>query len=292
MRNVLIDSCGKTWHPDDWYRQTGAALPQPNGITDFAIKNLGCISVAIRHNLATVRIAPARTATPTVLTLLKLLEPYQLNRIGLTWYLGQWNHEIVPDCQRLAKRVLGLVSQHSTQAQQRFLAQERRIDSLPNQCALNRVIELWRHFGGAIDLHCYDEALHELLEGRFTVSVSEDETSRLLFSQVGRGYAMYRRDFAEKAVGNRVDNQPDAVYGRWVANGLREAAIRNEPMLNDIDARVLSPGSHEHRVYYTRLTLPVIGPDNRFQLLSATLLDSDIDLRVDLLHQESENVID
>lgn len=291
MRSILIDSRGVPWHPDDWYRQASGTLPT-HDVTDFAVKNLGCVLVMLKPNLATVRIAPGRTKTSTVLALLRLLKPYRANRFGLTWYAGQWHHEILPDGQRLSARILGLLARHSTEKDQRFLALERPVSTLANRNRLAEVIDLWRHFGGALDLRRYDQTLHELLDGRFTVSSLEDDTSRLLFSQVGNGYAMYRNDFASLAIGQRVENQPDAIYGRFVANGLREAAIRNEPMLNDIDALVRSPGRKEQRIRYTRLTLPVLGPANKRQLLSATLLDRGIDLRIDLLDQESENIVD
>ena len=110
-------------------------------------------------------------------------------------------------------------------------------------------------------------------------------------SDVSQGVSLSSsRIFAGRSVLSK--NQPDAIYGRFVANGLREAAIRNEPMLNDIDALVRSPGRKEQRIRYTRLTLPVLGPENDRQLLSATLLDRGIDLRIDLLDQESENIVD
>lgn len=291
LRSILIDSRGVPWHPDDWYRQASGTLP-PQDVTDFAIKNLGCVLVLLKPNLATVRIAPGRTKTSTVLALLQLLEPYRSNRVGLTWYAGRWHHEIMPDGERLSTRILGLLARHSTEKDQRFLTLERSVAKLPHNSELTRIIDLWRYFGGALDARRHDQTLHELLDGRFTVSSLEDDTSRLLFSQVGNGYVMYRNDFAALAVGQRVENQPDAVYGRFVANGLREAAIRNEPMLNDIDALVRSPGRQEQRIRYTRLTLPILGPHNKRQLLSATLLDRCIDLRIDLLDQEAENVVD
>lgn len=280
------------WHPSEWNRQASGALPPLEDTSDFAVKNLGCILVLLKPNLATVRIAPARTKTTTVLALLRLLEPYRSKRVGLTWYDGQWHHEILPDGKRLSSRVLGLLARYSTEKEQRFLALERPLTKLPHKSKLTQIVDLWRHFGGALDARRYDQTLHELLDGRFTVSSLEDDTARLLFSQVGNGYVMYRNDFATLAVGQRVENQPDAIYGRFVANGLREAAIRNEPMLNDIDALVRSPGRKEQRIRYTRLTLPVLGPDNKRQLLSATLLDRDIDLRLDFLDQEPENIVD
>ena len=291
MRSILIDSRGVTWHPDDWYRQAAGTVA-PQDVTDFAVRNLGCVLVVLKSNFMTVRIAPGRTKTSTVLALLKLLEPYRSSRFGLTWHDDQWHHEILPDGKRLATRVLGLVARHSSENDQRFLALERPVASLSDQNQLTQVIQLWRHFGGTLDLNRYDQTLHELLNGRFTVSSLESDTSRLLFSQVGNGYVMYTNNFSTLAVGQRVENQPDAIYGRFVANGLREAAIRNEPMLNDIDALVRSPGRQEQRIRYTRLTLPVIGPENRRQLLSATLLNGSIDLRLDLLDQESENIVD
>ncbi len=63
--------------------------------------------------------------------------------------------------------------------------------------------------------------------------------------------------------------------------------LANEPCLSDIDALVWTPRQGEQRIRYTCLTLLTVNQTGNAALLSATLRDPNIDLRIEL-HDEAE----
>ena len=98
---------------------------------------------------------------------------------------------------------------------------------------------------------------------------------------------MYRSGWAANAEGMPVDEQPDFLYGRSVANGWRENLLMNEPHLSDVDAIISDPkDGTQFRGLYSRLTLPVPAPGGGTMLLSASLLDPKINLRVHFQEQD------
>ena len=84
-------------------------------------------------------------------------------------------------------------------------------------------------------------------------------------------------------VGYPIDCQPDAKYGQWIAGCLRSAFGQSEPTLNDVDAIVANPVAQTaRRIRYTRLTLPLRRRDSAMQMLSASLVDTGMNVGVKL----------
>jgi hypothetical protein len=77
-----------------------------------------------------------------------------------------------------------------------------------------------------------------------------------------------------------VEDQPDYAYGQWVARAYRQVLETREPSLDDVDAVIAWP--HQPRVSYRykRLVVPFQGGNRSTLLLSATVIDSDINLRL------------
>src|ERR1051326_3238069 len=61
------------------------------------------------------------------------------------------------------------------------------------------------------------------------------------------------RDFAYRAIGEKVTNQPDREYGQWVAQDYRQTALRKLPQLDKVNAALRGRSG---RTVYDRLLLP------------------------------------
>ena len=94
-----------------------------------------------------------------------------------------------------------------------------------------------------------------LFGGTFTIVRRNFEHAHII-TQQGLGYRIYDRSYMRTAIGTRIEDDPNVEYGRWVAQGLREAVREQRPLVEDVNAALVGP-SGRRRVSYRRILLPL-----------------------------------
>ena len=235
-----------------------------------------------------VRTLPSRLTALACLAVGQLLGK-DAWRVRLSWFDGKWNDEILEGRTSALKRMLLLAQREHRFASNRFLSAERAVSEINLHRQHKNLLDFWRDRRGLIDLRRDDDALHRIADGKFVIALNDPNTTRIVFSAIGRGIDVYREpNWRRVSTGCAVDQQPDLGYGRWVANSYSIAMRATTPQLTCVDATVSNARSGaSRRMQYQRLTLPIQFGDGRSALLSASAEDLSLNLRVEV-SQESE----
>lgn len=283
MANIIIDPAGEVWDANSGRLRMRYQVPISSAaLPDYLIRNNGFIGIVQRERWCALRGAPGRISYAAFGRALEVIEECRPERISLSWFDGAWNDEIETSAQRAGKRLLALMLQLRSQSQQSYLSQPRDLASLTATHHHARILAMWRDAGGRIDPQADLEKIRAATRDKFLIVRHDRRIKALCFTAIG-GYLDVYRDtkWGQVFNGNRVEAQPDARYGAWIANGYREALVAGQPQLSDIDAVVTDARSGDtlhHR--YARLTLPIEGHGGERHLLSAPLTDASIDLSV------------
>ena len=84
--------------------------------------------------------------------------------------------------------------------------------------------------------------------------------------------------------GLRFEDQPDFRYAHAAVDAYHEVLRSGQPLLDEIDAIISYPQFSRRRLQYWRLILPIRAPTGEPQLLSTSLTDPNIDLRLSRRH--------
>ena len=77
-----------------------------------------------------------------------------------------------------------------------------------------------------------------------------------------------------------MEDQPDYAYGKWLTEVYGNVVARRAPSLDDVDAVITWPQQPRISYRYRRLVMPFQSKRDSTLLLSATVIDPTIDLRV------------
>lgn len=281
MIALLIDPAGQTWNArSDRLRAIHGVGVADHALPGFLVRNLGFVGVEFTDDTCTVKAAPARVMYATFITLAGLITRRRPGRVALAWFDGRWNDEIYPgNTNAAAERLFELMCRDRSAAGERYLTEPRALTALTAGNALTALFAAWREKAGGLSQQNCPQLFNGILQAKFVV-LDATEAGDLVFSEVGEGLMMYQAGWAGRAIGRPVDEQPDVGYGSAVADSWRSAFLSDEPLLYDVDAIVSDPrGRRNWRTQYSRLTLP-IRDGGRRRLLSASLPNRAVDLRV------------
>jgi hypothetical protein len=133
---------------------------------------------------------------------------------------------------------------------------------------------------GKFDRERLAPLLARALKGRFVLVEASPDRPSLLIKDVGRGLTKPAEYWLARSIGNRVEDQPDHDYGKWVAGFYRRVVATGAPSLSDVDAVINWPQHSRRSFRYKRLVVPFDGGDRSTMLLCASLADPRINLRV------------
>ena len=281
---VLIDREGEIWQSDSRALRANYGA----GCSDFAferflVRNLGFISVRNDDKSCIIKASPQRLTFRSFAALSDLLSKDQVDRVSVSLFEGGWQHLLLPDLNAALSLLLQSVSRNGERTAQRFSSRSASIASLAADHPLLALFEIWKQNSGCVDLDSYPQIINEQLYNRFVVVEKQPDASRLIFSRIGEGFAMYDKEWATRLVGYPVEYQPDVHYAKWIANFWHSALISGKPTLNDVDANIINPlQKTNRRVKYSRLTLPVTEADGVPRLLSASLADPQVSADIEV----------
>jgi hypothetical protein len=188
-----------------------------------------------------------------------------------------WQHEVVAAGREANDRVVRLVATAHRSEAQSFLR-------LQNESGLRgpllALYHAWQYRPQALlSADCRD-LLNEALAGRYMVLKLPEWTRGLQICDVGRGYLSFDDPWLSKAIGRRFADQPDKQYAQWAAQAYYEVGSSEQPTIDDCDVLVGGSNRGARRVQYRRLILPLRSPKGDHFMLSASVLDRSIDLRI------------
>ena len=284
MGRHFIDRYGACW--DDGARQLqerlGARCSSAT-FEKFIVRNLGFVSVQFGATSCLIKVAPSQLSLDAYMTLSQLLSEVAADRYAVSLFQDGWRDLIFPDCRAVLRHLLQSSDCGRRDHGDPFVTRPKAISKLSSAHPLMDLVDAWRASSGRLDVATCSSLLNERLGGRFVVIEQAPNALGLVFSRIGQGYAMYDPGWPARMTGYPIDCQPDAHYGQWIARCLRSAFEQREPTLNDIDAIVTNPVAQTaRRIRYTRLTLPLRRRDGGLQMLSASLVDTGINIGVKL----------
>ena len=292
MKTVVFDDAGRAWDIGSQALRTMLHCPYPDfELVAYLVNNVGFVAVTtIRQGSARFRFRPKVVSQVSLAAALFALVEQRPDRIIIS-YPG--NDELFVSLKRALARIEELLSTDQSSRPPAFINVERAVQSLIG--ANNTLSSLLLHWiNDRHDPLTGAELLRDCLHGRYMVVEAAD--NQLTIGDVGSGFLSYDRDWREKARGLPVDSQPDYAYGLWTAKLFRSVLERGQPRLDEIDAVIQRPCRGDSvRVRYRCLLLPYAsGPTGLPFVLSASIVDDDIDLRADScrLQNSSSDILD
>jgi len=276
---LLIDEHGTAYDPSGWaIREKLGVNASGAALVDYGIRNCGFIELKFNAAGCALKLAPGRINYTSFAAATWRIDEFQPQRISLSWYDGEWHHEIATHAQSVYDKVFAKMWANRATAGSPIRSQLRSPSDLTATDPLKSVISLWQANGGQIDIAANIDMLHQQLHGKYAYILRPRGSAKLSYAGVGQGIEAYR-DQSWHAKQQTVADQPDYYYGRFLIESYREAMIAREPTLLDVDGLVSDPKSAKPvTAKYTRLALPLVTDDGYDALFCASVPNRHIDL--------------
>ncbi|MFM9941301.1 MAG: hypothetical protein ACKVP7_17600 [Hyphomicrobiaceae bacterium] len=281
MTMLLIDDQGTCWNGASRELRSAFDSPYSGGeFAEYAVINLGFVAINAYGSSHQVRLRPAVVTRKAVAALAQRLATNKVARVVLTIFETDWTNELIPSQAAAMARVEQLVAQASQSKPEEFLARASR--SIEGQAAatVTTIMKDWPRLSTANGQHQLMQLLNASFGDRYVVVRQDASLGSVVFHELGAGLFSKYETWRSCAVGAPVEEQPDRTYGRWIAKTYADAMVANVPRIEDIDAIVRWPHAGRTRLRYKRLLVPLQTGAGEPLLLSASLMDPRIDLRV------------
>jgi hypothetical protein len=250
-----------------WFAGSGPALNEAIGYPDpdfdvaaFAVRNLGYIKVeTIENILLDIEFHPLHVA-PAALAAAQDHLAASLQRLVRLRYLAQeWRTEIAVSADQAARRLSELCVPFQAIANdvpyKATRLGDRALFSQAEDSARRALFQKWRASFHQFDDTILPFAIRRGLAGSMTVVGVLPGADEPVFRYIGEQFWGFGSDFFLRAIGEKVQHQPDKLFGEWVAQFYREVAASRHPRFDRVDARIdNSARGIEYR--YDRLMLP------------------------------------
>jgi len=281
MRSVIFDDRGELW--DARTRCLAHELQASIGgeeLVDYAIRNLGFVAVKDLGGSLRISLRPAIVSPIAFSALLYWLHDRAVDRVLISFLDRDWSHEMLGSRQDAVRKLMARIDFGQGSREGDFLQQSLPLESLPASSPLKGVLDLWSASGGKFDRERLAPLLERALNGRFVLVEAVPDKPSLVIKDVGGGLTKPAKYWLGRSIGNRVEDQPDYDYGRWIADFYRQVLTTGEPSLSDVDAVINWPHHARQSFRYRRLVVPFNGSGSSTMLLGASLIDPAINLRV------------
>jgi hypothetical protein len=112
--------------------------------------------------------------------------------------------------------------------------------------------------------------------GIFDRSVLIEPSERAMggiFMLHGAGFTLFGADWPDNSIGMPVTDQPDAVYGRWVAKDYERIFRDRKPRALRVEAKIRSYPGHTPRRSYACMRLPWTAGSSPLILTASVLIN-------------------
>jgi hypothetical protein len=281
MRSIVFDDQGELW--DGQSRRLALDLNASIGgedLIDYVVRNLGFIAAKEMGGSLRISLRPAVVSPIAFSALLYWLHDRAADRVLVSFCDREWSHEMLRSRDEAVRRLMARIDFGQGARDGDFLQESLPLDSLPRQSPLREVLDVWRACGGKFDRNRLAPILERALNGRFVLVEAHPERPAMIIKDVGSGLSKPAEYWLARSIGNRVEDQPDYDYGKWVASYYRDVIAKGEPTLGNVDAVINWPQQSRRSFRYQRLVVPFRGDNNSTMLMAASLVDPAINLRV------------
>jgi hypothetical protein len=281
MRSVVFDDQGELWDArscglaGDLHASIGGS-----DLVEYAIRNLGFVAVKERGGSLRISLRPKVVSPIAFSALLYWLHDRVVDRVLVSFLDQDWSHEMLRSRQDAVQKLMTRVDLGRGVREGDFLQQELPLEGLPAASPLRSVLDMWSASGGKFDRARLTPLLARALKGRFVLVEASPDRPSLVIKDVGTGLTKPAEYWLTRSIGNRVEDQPDYDYGKWVAGFYRRVVATGVPSLSDVDAVINWPQHSRQSFRYQRLVVPFKGAQRSTMLLCASLADPRINLRV------------
>jgi hypothetical protein len=281
MHTVLFDDMGDVWDAKSrsLAEVLGASL-SADELTKYVVRNLGFIAAAENDGSVSLRLRPAVVSGTALGALIYWLHDRPVARVLLSFLEGDWMHELVASRDEAIRRLLTRVAPRTEGREGDFLKQQLPLHVLQANTPLRALLDAWADCRGRYDRERLHSVIQQALNGRFVLFEALPGSSSVYVKEVGKGLGQSGNYWLSRTKGLRVEDQPDYAYGKWVAQVYREVLDTRNPALDNVDAVVNFPQQPRKCYRYRRLVLPFEQVGNSTLVLSATVIDPHISLRV------------
>jgi hypothetical protein len=277
----LIDDQGQVW--DGSSRQLRHAYDSPYSggeFSDYAVVNLGFIATNVYGHSAQIRLRPTFTADAAFDSLYRWLLSRRFDRVVITWLGDTWKNEMLRSNQAALIRLDDLIEVAKRDRPDEFLSRNMTEPTVRDPDVMQNLFKNWPQLSANLNEAEMRRLLEPLLGHRYVVVKGQRDAKNLVFSEFGGGIFANYEVWRSCAIGAPIQEQPDRLYGRWVADAYKDAVLMNAPRLDQVDAIVRWPQEGRLRMRYKRLIVPIKVSDQEIHLLGGSVVDDRIDLRV------------
>ena len=281
MRSVVFDDQGEVW--DAKSRRLAHDLNasiEGEELTDYAIRNLGFVAAKDLNGSLRISLRPSVVSPIAFSALMYWLHDRSADRVLISYCDREFTHEMTRSRDEAVRKLMSRVDFGQGARDGDFLQEDLPLDGLPQTSPLWDVLEAWRASGGKFDRERLAPLLERALNGRFVLVEASPERPSMVIKDVGSGLSKPAEYWLARSIGNRVEDQPDYDYGKWIANYYRDVVTQGAPRLGNVDAVINWPQQSRRSFRYQRLLVPFSGDGNSTMLMAASLADPAINLRV------------
>jgi hypothetical protein len=281
MRSVIFDDRGELW--DARSRRLADDLNASIGgeeLVDYSIRNLGFVAAKEMGGSLRISLRPAVVSPIAFSALLYWLHDRTVDRVLVSFLDRDWSHEMLRSRQDAVRKLMARIDFGQGARDGDFLQQDLPLETLSPASPLRGVLDAWSACGGKFDRARMAPLLAKALNGRYVLVEASPEKPSLVIKDVGGGLTKPAEYWLTRSIGNRVEDQPDYEYGKWIASYYRQVVSTGQPCLSNVDAVINWPQHSRRSFRYQRLVVPFAGEGNSTTLMAASLVDPAINLRV------------
>lgn len=281
MSVILIDDAGIEWPGTS--RRLREAFGSPHSgseFVDYAITNLGFVGIDNFGASCQLRLRPSLISEACWRGVRKWLRRARLERVVVSSLETNWSYELVRSTDVAIRRVETLIAQAENVRPDDFLSRRLGLGELHSASPLGEIVRNWSNLSQPSGQHRLRELVQATLGDRYVVVERNASNGQMIFREFGEGLFSRYETWRTCAVGAPMEEQPDRVYGHWVASTYQDVCDVREPSVASVDAIVRWPHAGRMRMRYQRIIIPLNSTTDTPLLMGGSLIDSGIDLRM------------
>jgi hypothetical protein len=239
----------------------------------YAVRNLGFVLIVDRPGFLRLRLRPLLVSSRAVAATFYALAERRPARSAIAWFDDAWHDEVCGGPKQLYRRLTELL--HSSTRNfvaESFLATRRSLDAVLNPPGhpFAPLLTSWLK-GSREDLMA--SAQRQGLWERAMVAERDPTSNVFRFRHSGGSIQLYGSEWRDKAVGRRISEQPDRLYGQWIEDGCAAVDESGTARVELVHAAVTAGDGQVRRWRYERLMLPFADADGRRLVMSVSARD-------------------
>ena len=282
MTSLLIDSHGDVWSSKSREVRSAYDSPYSGGeFSTYAIKNLGFIHVYTFGTSCQVSFRPNVVSRTAIAACLEWTRRQGFVRYVLDLRNCDARMDLLASHADLAKAIERVVSQQQSIAATDFLAEPQgKVLPPPIVNLLDALRDRPFDLSNLDQTRMLSVLVKETFGNRYLIARADENRSKLVFDKIGDGLFSPFADWRGSAIGTAIEALPDPAFGEWAANTYNRAIDEQTPIFDTVDAVVCWPRLGRVRLRYKRSVLPFVDSSGTPMLITGSVADTSIDLRI------------